>query len=350
MFQFTTTNVINSLQDLTTGLPLWSVCTRTNEAGEEEVTLNVKRVNNFNKDNVVAIYKSEAVTPKFAELHMDMSTITVGEGKDVKKGDILRLSIYIRLAQSSQSSYYSNDMVFKGKPFSIEFKFDSDWESTLKKLEKNIKKYAIMVYEKELLKVSADGTDLIIKATDEYQRFYEVAIEKYNADKYHGMGDFEVLKSKEDLTEVFVGENDKVEVGSDEFFAGREGFGTYSYLLHNLRLPTTMRTRIYAINSDETPVPGAKYNEYVIHYCKNRGILGSNAVGDLVKSMTTHVFYVNQDLLDKTPEEGDLNKNASEGAVWEVKDFEGALKLIAGDSEEKFFEVKPKSPKTEDEP
>lgn len=241
-------------------------------------------------------------------------------------------------------------MVFKGKPFSIEFKFDGNWETTLEKLVKNIKKYAIMVYEKDLLKVSADETDLIIKATDEYQRFYEVAIEKYNADKYHGMGDFEVLKSKEDLTEVFVGENDKVEVGSDEFFAGREGFGTYSYLLHNLRLPTTMRTRIYAINSDETPVPGAKYNEYVIHYCKNRGILGSNAVGDLVKSMTTHVFYVNQDLLDKTPEEGDLNKNASEGAVWEVKDFEGALKLIAGDSEEKFFEVKPKSPKTEDEP
>ena len=144
MFQFTTTNVINSLQDLTTGLPLWSVCTRTNEAGKEEVTLNVKRVNNFNKDNVVAIYKSEAVTPKFAELRMDMSTITVGEGKDVKKGDILRLSIYIRLAQSSQSSYYSNDMVFKGKPFSIEFKFDGDWASTLKKLEKNIKKYAII--------------------------------------------------------------------------------------------------------------------------------------------------------------------------------------------------------------
>ena len=41
---------------------------------------------------------------------------------------------------------------------------------------------------------------------------------------------------------------------------------------------------------------GAKYNQYTIYYCTNRGVLGTNAVGDIVKSRTTHVFYVKSDL------------------------------------------------------
>lgn len=106
------------------------------------------------------------------------------------------------------------------------------------------------------------------------------------------MGDYVIEKSIDDITAVT---NRSTLTGTSEGkFVGREGFGTYQWLLHNLRLPTTMRTRIYAMNSDETPIPGAKYNEYIIHYCVNRGILGTNAVGDMVKSMTTHVFYVNQ--------------------------------------------------------
>ena len=43
-------------------------------------------------------------------------------------------------------------------------------------------------------------------------------------------------------------------------------------------------------------MPILVYNQYTIYYCVNRGILGDNAVGDMVKSRTTHVFYVKQDL------------------------------------------------------
>jgi hypothetical protein len=41
---------------------------------------------------------------------------------------------------------------------------------------------------------------------------------------------------------------------------------------------------------------GALYNQYTIHYCAKRGVLGLNAVGQTVTSATTHVFYVKQDL------------------------------------------------------
>ena len=54
--------------------------------------------------------------------------------------------------------------------------------------------------------------------------------------------------------------------------------------------------RFAGINEEELPVPGAKYNEYIINYCVNRGIMGGDAVGEVTRSLTTHVFYVKQDL------------------------------------------------------
>ena len=60
MFQFTTTNVINSNKDYTTGKPLWSV----QEADSDKpASFNVKRVNKFLGPNVVSIYKAEANDP-----------------------------------------------------------------------------------------------------------------------------------------------------------------------------------------------------------------------------------------------------------------------------------------------
>lgn len=298
MFQFTTTNVINTNVDLTTGKELWSA-QKADDTKGTVASLNIKRVNNFKQPNVVHIYKSEYTAPKNAKATLDLTTV------GGSKGEAYRLSIYIRLSQSLQSSYYSNDMVFKGKPLSVEFNWQDSAANTAKKLADIIKKYEIAVYEKPIVKVTANGSVLTIDATDQYQRFYTVEIEKYDADAYHGMGEYTpVIAAHEASHEDY----DKTNV----IVQGVEGFGTYEWLLHNLRLPTTMRTRIYAMNSDETPIPGAKYNEYIIHYCVNRGILGTNAVGDMVKSMTTHVFYVNQTvsaqfeqaLLTIAPDEG----------------------------------------------
>ena len=74
MFQFTTTNVINSNVDLTTGKPLWSaqdkIATKT---ATKPASLNVKRVNNFKSDSVVAIYKAEASDPELAKVTLDLS-------------------------------------------------------------------------------------------------------------------------------------------------------------------------------------------------------------------------------------------------------------------------------------
>ncbi len=286
MFQFTTTTVINSNEDYTSGLkPLWSA----QEAKDgKPANMNVKRHLKFIKDNVVSITKAEYTAPKFAKATLDISALGKTAGN-------FRIAMYIKLAQSSANSYYANDLVFKGKPFYVEFVWKKGEQAAdvAKKIKDTVKKYMLTVYEKDLVKVSVNGTKVVIDGIDEYQRFSRVDIEEYVKDSTTPLpGTFEVIKSA--LTE-----DHKDDAEYDEKFTieqGAEGFGTYQWILKNLRLPTAARTSWTAINADEVPIIGAKYNEYIIRYCVNRGIMGGDAVGEVTKSLTTHVFYVNQNV------------------------------------------------------
>ena len=285
MFQFTTTNVINSNKDYTTGKPLWSA---QEAALDKPASLNVKRVSKFLGPNVVSIYKAEANDPEMAKVTIDLSQIN---GTD---GESYRLSVYIGLTQASQESRYANDLILKGKPFTVDFVWKTSAADVAKNLVKIINKYAVMVYGEKLLNVSYSGAYLTIEAVNEYQRFRKVNIEKFDKDAYFGRGEYNAVRTLEDLSEQ---DSSAALTGTVEgYFVGKEGFGTYSYLLHNLRIPTAMRTRAFGVNLDENPIIGAKYNQYTIHYCTDRGVLGTNAVGDTVKSVTTHVFYVNQNV------------------------------------------------------
>ena len=291
MFQFTTTNVINSNKDYTTGKPLWSA---QDAALDKPASLNVKRVSKFLGPNVVSIYKAEANDPEMAKVTIDLSQIN---GTD---GESYRLSVYIGLTQASQESRYANDLILKGKPFTVDFVWKTSAADVAKNLVKIINKYAVMVYGEKLLNVSYSGAYLTIEAVNEYQRFRKVNIEKFDKDAYFGRGEYNVVRTLEDLSEQ---DSSAALTGTVEgYFVGKEGFGTYSYLLHNLRIPTAMRTRAFGVNLDENPIIGAKYNQYTIHYCADRGVLGTNAVGDTVKSVTTHVFYVNQSVASEFEE------------------------------------------------
>lgn len=285
MFNFTTTTVINSNKDYTTGKPLWSA---QDAALDKPASFNVKRVSKFLGPNVVSIYKAEANDPEMAKVTIDLSQIN---GTD---GESYRLSVYVGLTQASQDSRYANDLILKGKPFTVDFVWHKSAADVAKNLVKTINKYAVMVYGEKLLNISYSGAYLTIEAVNEYQRFRKVNIEKFDKDAYFGRGEYNAVRTLEDLTK----ETSNVALtGTVEgYFVGKEGFGTYSYVLHNLRIPTSANTRAFRVYEDEAPIIGAKYNQYTIHYCTDRGQLGLNAVGDTVKSVTTHVFYVKSDL------------------------------------------------------
>ena len=229
-----------------------------------------------------------------AKVTLDLSQIN---GTD---GESYRLSVYIGLTQASQESRYANDLILKGKPFTVDFVWKTSAAEVAKNLVKIIDKYAVMVYGEKLLNVSYSGTYLTIEAVNEYQRFRKVNIEKFDKDAYFGRGEYNPVRTLDDLTKQ--ASNAALTGTVEGYFVGKEGFGTYSYLLHNLRIPTAMRTRAFGVNLDENPIIGAKYNQYTIHYCADRGVLGTNAVGDTVKSVTTHVFYVNQSVASEFEE------------------------------------------------
>lgn len=282
MFQFTTTHVINSDKDLTTGKDLW-------KAGEN--TLTIKGINTLKKANVTSIYKVVGKPEQLAK-----ATINLGDTvfDSMKEGDILRLDIYIRPTESDHSSYYANDLNHKGRPFTVEFPWITDTtpedvttaqQATAKNLAKLINKYGLLMFGDKLLTVEWSGETVVLTATTEFQRFHVIDLYKFvdNGGNVYA-NEWEKLPSTGVITI-----NPK----------GEEGFGTYSYIMRNIKLPTTEHLRAFAPKQNEMPIPGALYNQYTIEYCVNRGTLGTNAVGDQVTSVTHVVLFVKNDLATK---------------------------------------------------
>lgn len=271
MFQFTTTHVINDN----------SVFAALAKDGKEGTDLfQVKGVNNFKSEGIVGAFKAAHTPSENAQLVIDLS----GKGS---KGDTLRLSLYVRLTTADNSSYYANETQYKGRPFTVEFPVLDTAEKTAKNLEKIIKKYGLLVFEKEILKVSVSGAVITLDAVNEFQRFHTAKLEKFVESTNPFADNWEVLVSLED-------ESESLKVAKE----GVEGFGDYGWILRNLKLPTHEHTRAFAPKANEMPIPGATYNQYTIHYCADRGPLGMNAVGQNVQSVTTHVLYVNTNVVE----------------------------------------------------
>lgn len=290
MFQFTGTYLINSNLD-SSGKPRWtSQAEDTMQNPVVKGSFNVKRVNKFIKDNVVSIYKSVGYNPTLATATFTIKNDGVG---------LYRIALYIRY-DGNRNSFYANDMVFQGKPLWIEYEIKDNSESAndiAARIVKNAGLYKQM-WDNKVFAISAAGNIVTIAAMDEYERFMRADIEKFMTnDNTCACSDvcscsYQVIKSAKPA-------NDPEYDAENTITQGKAGFGTYSNIIYDLRLPTMEARRFAGINQEELPIPGALYNQYTIKYCKYRGILGSDVVGSPSKSLTTHVFYVNQAIADE---------------------------------------------------
>ena len=283
MFKWTNTLIVNSNLD-SSGKAKWSA--QPEDTGSGVVgSFEFKRVNKFLKPNVVHIYKRAASDPVLGKVTFTMDNQGVGN---------YRVALYIRLS-GSQNSYYSNDFVFKGKPLMYEFAV-KDASATAADIAKEaarvIEKIQI-IYGDHWIKASANGNNLVIEGMDEYQLFTKAEIQKFDPTLNTALvgGEFVTIATA-------LPADDPDYDGVNTIVKSKEGFGTYWMILKDLRLPTLEARRFAALNEEELPVAGAKYNQYTIYYCKERGIMGGDAVGEVTKSMTTHVFYVKEDLAD----------------------------------------------------
>ncbi|GMO69531.1 MAG: hypothetical protein Nk1A_8700 [Endomicrobiia bacterium] len=281
MFNFTSTTIINSTQD-SSGLTKFYASTNPDDA------FTVLRVNKFLTANVKTpdgagkVYKKLGKEAVKAESQLDL-----GLPNTTFEGGQYQLKVSIKYLGSQNSFYARLSSYTKGKPLFYAFEIPNGATATevANKIKQVVQHIEQRFSEKWITVVIPpivqDGNQLVaVKAIDEYQRFTEVALQKYNPQ--------ENVCSCADVCECGWDTIKEAEVKE----AGSEGFGTYTALIKDLRLPTAANTYWLAVNQEERPIPGALYNEYIINYVKDRGIMGQSAVGQLATSSTTHVFYV----------------------------------------------------------
>lgn len=279
MFKYSVTSVINTINDYATGLPLFEGLVGETQADGTvlEDRLKIKRGLEFKKSNVQAVYHRgyrAAVNPEY-KVALDTVAATPG---------IYRISLYVTLS-GSQDERYANTRVLKGKPIFVEFEVTAKENTAALVADKVIaitKKYLQMVYEDKIINIVKDSTTgIIIKGISGEQRFSKVALEKWENNDWTTLDESINGVAGTKITVTAIGDN---------------GFGTYRNIIKDLRLPTAANTRWTHIVQDETPVVGGMYDQYTIVYCVHRGVLGSDAVGDDVTSITEHVFYVKSDV------------------------------------------------------
>ena len=141
--------------------------------------------------------------------------------------------------------------------------------------------------------------DAVIKGVDSYQKVRRVVISIYTCDE-RCEGSSEELVTFMDLSGKALTDESATTVETHKYISytpNNVEFGTYDYVLHNLRLPTYENLRFTSPSAPEMPIKGKSYIQYSFAYCVPRTMLGGvSAVGQTIHSTTLHTFYVLKDL------------------------------------------------------
>ena len=274
MFNWTTTTLINKLPNIEV---FYKDSEKIQPAGKIRLDKYL-----FEKRWVESIRKAVGHPMELCKATVDMSKVktAIGEAK------VARLYIYVGL-EGSEESIYANDWYRKGMPLSVSFANATAAEMA-KAIEDTIKKFNVFTKVKKVLDVKADGTNLIIEGTHEYQRLMKIAIL---------VGDGEIIGEEIPVIEFEKNRKDSDAITINK--VGVNGFGTYSQLLKDLRLPTPAHTGWNSVQKDEMPIVGATYTQYIIkYYAPSMANPSFTAIGNRSMSETTHVFWVKSDLVE----------------------------------------------------
>jgi hypothetical protein len=198
-----------------------------------------------------------------------------------------RLDIYLGV-EGAEPFIYSTPWVQKGIPFWVEFTVTANNKANIAQhVADMIKANNLFQIDKDLLNVEvvapASGNTptnkLKLTGATEYQRFRNIEISVFDA-------------TSDDAEKVASLKNGDF---ATDYVFGKNGFGTYSQIVKDLRLPTIENSHWLHIRQAETPIVGAIYNQYIIEYAAPASNEGLACVGQKLESHTTHVFWVKQD-------------------------------------------------------
>lgn len=286
----------------------WTTTTLINELPHFGVEMKGKALrigkHLFEKRWVESIRKAEGKTVELCEATLNLEKVKEAVGD----ATVARLYIYVGL-EGSEESIYANDWYRKGMPLSISFAV-AEPNAMATAIVDAVKKFNVFTKVKKVLEVTASGSILTIKGTHEHQRLQKIAILVGDG----GMLGEEKTVLSWDLSEARYEAGDAEDAIGAEAYAdntgvtlvnpGVNGFGTYSQLLKDLRLPTANHNHWLSVQKDEMPIVGALYTQYIIkYYAPSTANPSFTAIGNRSMSETTHVFWVKSDLIDKWEEQ-----------------------------------------------
>lgn len=253
--------------------------------------LVIDGVNTFKTANIIKVYGT-----KYADEVKEKITIPAWTAS-VTAGEPIRLKVVLR-QQGLVSSIYQNAYLKHNKPIYVEIASTGTKETDAENLAKAVKKQLEMSDFKFFTATASSGA-ITLEAADCYVRFVEAQVAK--AGHAAGTVTGEALLGYEDYTVLNAWD------GKTYAANGSEGMGTVRQLIKNLRIPTGASVNPFGADQGGKPIPGGKYNQYLIEYETNRRHVGGQVMGALDRSITSHVFFV-------------------ESSV--VADFEAALKAV----------------------
>lgn len=247
---------------------------------QKEVVLNsldgVKKFENgfrvdgmlYKNDYVGPVYKTEAVDGAKAKLVIDLATVKSAVT------NVMQFVIELGLDNDYRGDFGSVLFYFR-KPIVVTMDKESDAATVAKAFEK------AGVVDYKLYNVSVEGNKITLEMADNYITVRKAEVMDLVCDGACGeVGQVSKLAYTFDLKD------------SSVYTKNNVGFGTYDYMIHNLRLPTYANIRFASPAESEMPVKGGKYTQYSFEYTVPRRLGGLSVAGQKTESTTIHTFFV----------------------------------------------------------
>lgn len=247
----------------------------------------------YKKEYIKPVYKTEAKKGSPAKLTIDIAKL---QQKAEERGSrlvqfVLELSLDndYRGDWGSVLYYFRKPVVVNLTPDILNVVVSDDVTEEVAKANKaSIEKAfnIVSVSNEKFFKVSFNNTELVLEAMDNYIIFRKAMVMSYLCSDTCSGESMEVGEVLVDMK------------NSDVFTVTKNSrdFGTYEYMIHNLRLPTHANWRFASQAESEMPIKGGLYDQYSFEYRVPRRLGGLSVAGQNTSSTTIHTFFVLRDV------------------------------------------------------
>jgi hypothetical protein len=268
MYQYTTTNVINSAYalDYDGNILLDGSGSQIPKFSGSTAGLNVVQVGNFKTANILSLYKRP-----YTAAVLEVAEVTI---PTIASGLVARLDVVIKLSGSTNSDYANYSLDFQ-KPITVEIVSSGTASTDATALVAQLNTLKNRFGQSYFTAAVNSSTKVRITMKEAVQKVKSMVI------------------SKEDTSQNTMVQPKYTDVTASTFTivtVGKEGFGDNNWMLRKIMLPTAENVRHFGLTKGDRPVMGGNYTQYTIRYSVTKD--GGDGIVAGGTSVTTHVFYV----------------------------------------------------------